>query len=184
MMTLVFFLEEPSAKEMLNGILPRILPDDIVLRFVVFEGKQDLERQLIRKLRLWNVPDSHFLIMRDQDSGDCHQIKSNLVEKCRKANRPDAIVRIACHALETFYLGDLSAVDKGLKMGTLAKLQNRRKYREPDNLANPDQELIALTKNRYQKLSGSRAISRHMSLENNFSHSFNVLVKAIQGVLS
>ena len=130
------------------------------------------------------MPDSRFLIIRDQSAGDCAHIKTNLLEKCRKANRPDAIVRIACHALESFYLGDLSAVDKGLKIGTLAKLQNKRKYREPDNLANPDQELMTLTKNRYQKLSGSRAISRHMSLENNLSHSFYVLVKAIQGVLS
>jgi hypothetical protein len=184
MITLVFFLEEPSAKEMLNGILPMILPEDIVPRFVVFEGKQDLEKQMVRKLRLWNIPNSRFFILRDQDSGDCRKIKRNLMEKCNEANRPNAIVRIACHALESFYLGDLSAVDKGFNMSNLSKLQNKRKYREPDNLANPDQELMILTKKRYQKISGSRAISRYMNLENNLSHSFNVLVKAIQGVLT
>lgn len=98
------------------------------------------------------------------------------------ANKPSSIVRIACHELESFYLGDLSAVDKGLKMNSLSKLQNKKKYREPDKLANPSQELMTLTKKRYQKISGSRAISRHLNLENNFSNSFNVLVNAIRNI--
>lgn len=182
MMTLVFFLEEPSAKEMLKGILPLILPDHVVPRFVVFEGKQDLEKQLVRKLRLWRTPNSRFIVLRDQDSGDCRLIKRNLSDKCSEAKKPDTIVRIACHELESFYLGDLRAVDKGLQIGSLSKLQNKRKYREPDNLANPAQELMDLTKKRYQKMSGSRAISKHLNLENNLSHSFNVLVKAIRSI--
>ncbi len=179
MMTPVFFLEELSAKQMLNGILSKILPDNIQPRFVVFEGKQDLEKQLVRRLRLWRMPNCQFFVLRDQDSGDCRLIKRNLLEKCNKANKPKTVVRVACHELETFYLGDLRAVDKGLKLGKLSKLQNKRKYREPDNLSNPAQELITLTDNRYQKVSGSRAISKYLSLDGNRSHSFNVLVKAI-----
>jgi hypothetical protein len=182
MMTPVFFLEELSAKEMLSGILPKILPDNIQPRFVVFEGKQDLEKQLVRRLRLWRMPNCQFFVLRDQDSGDCQLIKRNLLEKCSKANRPNTIVRIACHELESFYLGDLRAVDKGLKLGSLFKLQNKQKYREPDNFSNPAQELMALTNNCYQKVSGSRAISKYLSLDENRSHSFNVLVKAIIAV--
>ena len=144
MMTLVFFLEELSAKEMLSGILPKILPDNIQPRFVVFEGKQDLEKQLVRRLRLWRIPNCQLFVLRDQDSGDCRLIKRNLLEKCNKANKPNTVVRVACHELESFYLGDLRAVDKGLKLGTLSKLQNKRKYREPDSLSNPAQELISL----------------------------------------
>lgn len=71
MITLVFFLEEPSAEEMLKGILPKILPDYVVARFIVFQGKQDLEKQLVRRLKLWRAPNSLFLVLRDQDSGDC-----------------------------------------------------------------------------------------------------------------
>ena len=185
-MTLVFFVEEQSAKEMLDGILPKILPDHVIPRFVVFEGKQDLEKQLVRKLRYWRAPNSRFLVLRDQDSGDCTEIKRNLIDKCNEADKTNTIVRIACHELESFYLGDLKAVEKGLKLkiSSLSKFQNKRKYREPDYLANPSQELTALTKNYYQKVSGSRAISKHLSLENNLSHSFNVLVKAIKDVVS
>ena len=183
MMTLVFFLEELSAKEMLNGILPKILPDNIQSRFVVFEGKQDLEKQLVRRLRLWRTPNCRFFVLRDQDSGDCRLIKRNLLNKCNEANKTNTIVRIACHELESFYLGDLHAVYKGLKLSGLSKLQNKRKYREPDNLLNPAQESVALTNNYYQKVSGSRAISKYLSLEENCSHSFNVLVKAIIAVI-
>lgn len=184
MTTLVFFLEEPSAKEMLIGVLPKILPEHVVPRFIVFEGKQDLEKQLVRKLRLWKQPDSRFIVLRDQDAGDCRKIKENLVEKCREAGRPDAIVRIACHELESFYLGDLQAVEKGLDTSGLAKRQNQRKFRQPDNLPNPARELKALTNKRYQKLLGSRAIGNHLDLNNNRSHSFNLFMHAIRETTS
>jgi hypothetical protein len=180
MMTLVFFLEEPSAEEMLRGMLPKILPDLVVPRFVVFEGKQDLEKQLERRMRLWKAPNSRFFVMRDQDCGDCRVIKQNLLEKCKAAHKPEAIVRIACHELESFYIGDLRAVEKGLDLHGLSKLQNKRRFREPDGIVNPSNELMGLTKNCYQKVSGSRAIGKHLDLRNNRSHSFNVLVKAIE----
>ena len=75
MKNLVFFLEEPSAREMLKGLLPRILPDNIRIQYVVFEGKQDLEKRLPIRLRAWQVPNALFVVMRDQDSGDCIGIK-------------------------------------------------------------------------------------------------------------
>jgi hypothetical protein len=58
MRVLVFFLEEPSAQAMLNGLLPRILPAGWQVKYVVFEGKRDLEKQLPRKLRSWRQSSS------------------------------------------------------------------------------------------------------------------------------
>lgn len=52
MKSLVFFLEEYFDRAMLEELLPRLLPDGWLVRYIVFEGKQDLERQLPRKLRL------------------------------------------------------------------------------------------------------------------------------------
>lgn len=46
MIHLVFFLEGPSEKAMLKGLLPRLLSGDTIPQYVVFEGKKDLERQL------------------------------------------------------------------------------------------------------------------------------------------
>lgn len=64
-------------------------------------------------MRLWQE-DAHFIVMRDQDSGDCYQIKDRLLNLSREAGRPNALVRIACKELESFYLGDLNAVEQGL----------------------------------------------------------------------
>lgn len=67
----------------------------------------------------------------------------------------------------------------------LAGRQERRKYRDPDRLANPVQELERMTGNRYQKVSGSREIGRHLSVDGsgatgNRSHSFRVFVSGLR----
>ena len=184
MKTLVCFLEEPSAREMLNGILPRLLPEGIVCKYIVFEGKQDLEKQLVRKMRSWLAPDSVFLVMRDQDTADCMDVKDRLSTLCLEAGRPEALIRIACHELESFYFGDLNAVEKGLGVKNLASRQRKAKYRVPDAIVNPCSELEKLTEGAYQHVKGSRSIAPHLSLENNTSHSFNVLIDGIRALYS
>lgn len=180
MKTIVFCLEEPSAKEMLEGLLPRMLPVDVICRFIIFRGKQDLEKQLVRRLRGWCTPDTQFVVMRDQDAANCHQVKAKLVGLCEDAGKPDALVRVACRELESFYLGDLAAIEEGLGLEGIAKKQASRKFRNPDNLANPVEEITRLTGDRYQKISGSRAIGPHLHFTNNRSRSFQVLIKGIK----
>jgi hypothetical protein len=170
-------LEEPSAKEMLKGILPRLLPGDIEPLYIVFEGKQDLEKQLARKLRGWLEPNTVFLVMRDQDSPDCKSVKKRLSDLCRDAGKPETLVRIACHELESFYFGDLNAVEKGLKLTNIAGHQRKAKYRIPDNIINPYDELRKITNGNYQQIIGSRSIAPYLSLNNNKSRSFNALIK-------
>lgn len=180
MTTLVFFLEEPSAKEMLQGLLPKILPDEVAVLYRVFQGKQDLEKNLVKRLRGWNSPDCHFVIMRDQDSGNCITIKEKLVSMCEEAGKKEALIRIACRELESFYLGDLKAVETGLKIKGIARHQATKKFRDPDDVQHPAEELVQLTSNVYQKISGSRLIGPQLSTENNKSLSFNALIKGIQ----
>jgi hypothetical protein len=181
---LVFFLEEPSARAMLKGLLPRLLPMEWQVRYVVFEGKQDLEKQLPRKLQAWRLPGCEFVILRDKDCGDCMVIRQRLVEKCCAANKPKALVRIAIHEIESWYLGDLAAVEAGLGVSNLAKKQGSRKFREPDKLANPTQELRRLTSDRYQKVSGSRDIGIHLSIENNRSQSFRKFISGVKNIIT
>jgi len=184
MRTLVFCLEEPSAKEMLQGVLPKILPDDVTTRYIVFQGKQDLEKQLVRRLRLWQAPNTQFVVMRDQDSADCKDVKAKLVDLCERAGRPDALVRVACHELESFYLGDLTAVEAGLRLTGLARRQLSSNFRAPDHLANPAQEIKRLTNGKYQKVSGSRAIGPHLKIEENRSNSFSNLITGVRKLLA
>ncbi|MBW2298116.1 MAG: hypothetical protein JRF32_10985 [Deltaproteobacteria bacterium] len=89
MKTIVFCLEEPSAKEMLKGVLPRILPDDVSTKYIIFQGKQDLEKRLVKRLRGWCTPDTKFVVMRDQDMADCHDVKARLVHLCEQAGKPN-----------------------------------------------------------------------------------------------
>jgi len=179
---LVFFLEERSAKEMLKGMLPKLLPPDFSVQYVVFEGKQDLEKRISMKLRAWQQPDSLFVILRDQDSGNCIEIKNNLILKSAAVGKQHTLVRIACHELETFYLGDLSAVASSIGPANIARYQEKVKFRNPDQLANPAEELKKIAP-QYQKVSGSRAIGTALNINNNKSTSFNALVVGIRRLI-
>jgi hypothetical protein len=162
---IVFLLEEPSAEAMLEGLLPKILPHGTRHRCLVFEGKQDLEKQMVRRMRGYRVPGAKFVILRDKDSGDCRNIKQALVVKCAEAGRPNALVRIACHELESWYLADLAAVGKGLHL--------------PNDHPSPYQTLKQIAPS-YQKVGGSRAIGPHLDPFNQRSHSFSIFVAGLQ----
>lgn len=184
MSELVFLLEELSARTMLEGLLPRLLPATIPVRYIVFEGKSDLEAQLVRRLQHYRVQDAQFVVLRDKDAGDCRAVKAELVEKCREAHRPEALVRIACHELESWYLADLAAVEQALGIRGLSASQNKRKYRQPDALANAAEELVKLTARRYQKVGGSRAIGRCLDIDNTRSRSFEVFITGLRRLVA
>ncbi|MFZ4536973.1 DUF4276 family protein [Propionivibrio sp.] len=182
MKEIVFLLEEDSAKAMLDALLPRILDVQIGFRCIPFEGKQDLEKQMVKRIRGYQNPEARFIIVRDQDSHpDCRAVKQRLLEKCHESGKAEsALVRIACRELETFYLADLAAVESGLNLSGLKKHQNTRKFRQPDLLISPSLELLKLTKNAYQKVSGSRKIGKFLDMENTRSLSFRNLVLGIR----
>lgn len=183
MRTLVIFTEEMSAKVMLESLLPRLLPEGTPLVCIPFEGKQDLEKQLPIKLKGWRRPDTEFVVLRDQDSGDCRDIKNDLVELCSKAGKPNALVRIACRELESWYFGDLEAVEAGLGIDGLVPLQGRARYRQPDSIHAPARELKQVTRNSYQKVRGSRLIGRHLRLDNTRSRSFMNFIEGVCKVM-
>ncbi|MFZ4789520.1 MAG: hypothetical protein ACOYMW_01190 [Candidatus Competibacteraceae bacterium] len=109
-----------------------------------------MEKQLVRRMRGYRNADAHFIVIRDQDSGDCQVIKARLQQFCLVAGRPNAVIRIACRELESFYLADLAAVERGLGIAGLAKRQSYEKFRTPDQVGSPSQELQKLTSGRYQ----------------------------------
>ncbi|MDK1021175.1 MAG: DUF4276 family protein [Candidatus Hydrogenedentes bacterium] len=182
MRRLVVFTEEMSAKVMLESLLPRLLPQEIHIQCVDFEGKRDLEKQLPIKLKGWRTPDTAFVILRGQDSSNCHDGKRNLRKICDAANKPDVLIRIACRELESWYIGDLAAVEAGLEIDGLSASQERAKYRIPDNVISPSKELKKITKNRYQKVGGSRVIGKHLSLDNTRSVSFRNFVNGVRRI--
>ena len=178
-MSLAFFLEEPSAREMLKGLLPRILPPSVAVQYVVFEGKHDLDKNLVRRLRGWRKPDTAFVVLQDQDAANCKALKQRLMGKCEEAGRRSAVVRIVCRELESWYFGDLPAVEQGLGIDNLRRYANRASYRIPDAISAPSRELKKITHDAYQKVGGSREIGPWMS-EKNTSHSFRVFMAAVK----
>ena len=179
---LVFLLEEPSMAEVLKILLPKILPDDISFKLIIHDGKQNLEKSIPNRLRQWKSPNAYFIIMRDQNSDDCVKLKQRLKHLCQQAGKPDTLIRIVCHELETWFLGDLAAVEKAFKIKGLAKQQQRQKFRYPDKLANASQELGKLVKN-YEKRHGARIIAPYLELSNNRSYSFQMFIKGIQNLV-
>lgn len=182
MKELVFLLEEASAGAMLESLLPRILQPGIRHRLIVFEGKQDLEKQLYRRLRAYLNPQARFIVLRDQDCApDCTTVKAKLLDICHHAEAAGrTLVRIACKELEAFYLADLHAVEQALGITKLVSRQGNALFRSPDRLGNPSKELEKLTSGLYQKVSGSRAIGEWLDLTNERSPSFRNLVDGIR----
>ena len=181
---LVFFLEGQSDKEMLEGLIPRWLDTikkEIKCHYFFFKGKQDLRKKLSSRLKNWQLPESAFVVLLDQDRNDCKPLKTGILDQCRQAitSNTHFIVRIACRELESWYFGDFPALMKGLKSNNLFKYQNKQKYRYPDNIQYPSRELEKITKGMYQKISGSRAIGKHLSLSTNTSRSFQVFIKGL-----
>ncbi|WP_397572702.1 DUF4276 family protein [Silanimonas sp.] len=182
MKELVFLVEGQAEKDFLGAFLPRILPGELHHRVIPFEGKQDLEARMTQKIRGYQNPEARFVVVRDLDSHpDCVAVKKSLLERCLASGRAaHCLVRIACKELESFYLADLQAVETALGIPGLSRHQLNQKFRDPDRLGSPSRELQQLTKNRYQKRQGSRAIGAHLDPANERSASFRNLVTGIR----
>ncbi len=178
---LVFMVEEASMENTLKAILPRLLPDGLAFKIIPHSGKGDLERSFPRKLRAWKNPRARFVIVRDNDGGDCVALKNRLVETCTASGRPQSLVRIVCQELEAWFLGDLRAVEHAGLAKDCAKLQAKKLFRTPDHIEKSKNKLIDLAPT-YQPRNGSRAIAPHLSLDNNTSTSFNVFISGVRRV--
>lgn len=182
MRELVFLLEELSARAFLETLLPRLLHEGVAHRLIPFKGKQDLQKQLARKIRSYQNPNARFIVVQDQDSfADCRDLKSRLMVLCEESGRvEECLVRIACKELETFYLADLQAVEQALDVRGIATKQRSEKFRMPDRLGSPSKELKTLTNNRYEKVAGSRKMGQHLCISNDRSPSFRNLIAGIR----
>ncbi len=165
-------------KVFLDGFLPRILPANTPFVLIPHEGKSDLETSLPRKLKAWRDPAAKFVVVRDQDSADCLDVKARLQALCTGTGRQGILIRIACRELEAWYLADLAAVDSAY--GThLAKQQEKKKFRQPDQLGSPSRELASLVP-AFRKIDGARRLGPLLDVENQRSTSFGHFVQGVR----
>jgi hypothetical protein len=179
---LVFLLEEYSMKVFLEGFLPRFFRD-LPFLCVPHEGKHDLEKSIPRKLRAWREPGVKFVVVRDNDGGDCRALKRTLVELCTDGGCNDALVRIACQELEAWYFGDLEALALAFDDDKLRRLGAKERYRNPDAINQPGSALMNLVP-QFQKVSGARRMAAHLAWDRNESSSFKAFITGIERPVS
>ncbi|WP_234369539.1 hypothetical protein [Paracidovorax avenae] len=100
---------------LLDDWLPRLFPgwrDGQHFQCIPHEGKSDLDRSIPRKLAAWRIPGDRFVIVRDNDNADCVDLKNKLRGLCTQGERPETLIRIVCQELESWYLGDLAALER------------------------------------------------------------------------
>ena len=178
-MKLVFLLEEPSMKYLLDELLPRILPKDIDFQTIPHNGKRDLEKSIPRKLRGWNEPgDIRFVILHDQDTKDCIALKQELLQLCSVTDKP-VLVRISCQEMESWYFGDVNALASAYNNPKLGEISRKKKFRIPDAIPSPKEELYSLIPE-HQQIAGAKLVAPYMNIENNTSVSFNYFVSGVR----
>ena len=120
---LIVIVEEESAEAALLLILPKLLPESS-FQIVRFQGKQDLLRNLLARLRgfkTWLPENWKILVLVDRDRDRCEDLKqqlesiaqqAGLISKSRaEADRRFQIVnRIVIEEFESWFFGDWKAV--------------------------------------------------------------------------
>ena len=178
MTELVVLTEEPSACDLLEGLLPRLLPDGWSYRCFPYQGKQDLERRGPILVRAWQKPDAIFVVLRDQDSGDCRVVKQHLQNIFQVRGRRSPLVRIACRELEAWIAGDLQSFADEFDAAAARRAAGKAKFRDPDALGAPVAELRRFVP-AYQKRDGARRMGLRLDPASNQSRSFRVFCDGV-----
>ena len=176
MKRIVFLLEEKSMEVFLESLLNRWFP---TMNFICIshDGKNDLWKSIPIKLRSWREPGVRFVVVQDNDGGDCVKLKKKLLDLCRKGRREDSIVRIACQELEAWYLGDVDALVDAY--GILRSELSAVKRRAPDDVPSPSREVQRLLPN-FTKVGGARRMGARVDPKSNRSASFRVLFRTLE----
>ena len=178
----IFLLEEPSMRVFLEVLLPRLFPD-LSFLCVPHEGKADLERNIDSTLRQWREPGARFVIVRDNDNGDCLKLKNRLLQLCFRGGRSDTLVSIVCQELESWYLSEPDAMADAFGDDRLREIGNRSRFRHPEARPNPSADVASLIRE-FRKIAGARRMAEFITRENNRSHSFAVFLNGVERLLA
>lgn len=180
------FTEEESAKILFEAILPKLLPEGVFFNVYKHQGKQDLERSLRTTLpSISKIPGSRILITRDQDNADCKDIKSRINEIAFEFCHCPYLIRIVCHELESWFLGDLNAIKSVFPRFNPESYRNKAELRIIDKVVSPQEYLLKIIpeysgRAYLPKLETAEKISPYLDLANNNSASFNHSISGIR----
>jgi hypothetical protein len=173
--------EEPSGQVIAECLAQKLgLADRTIL--LAHQGKSDLDRSLQIKIGHWRAQrPPKFIIMRDNDGADCAKLKGRLVDRIPIRAIPQVKVRLVVQELESWYLGDLSAVVQAgfAREAVVAPHRRTAKLKNPDRLNNAKQVFRGLV-SRTGQIALARGIGPHLSLTENRSPSFHHFVAALR----
>ena len=177
---LVFLLEEPSMKDLLESWMPRQFPG-VEFLCIPHQGKSDLDKSIPRKLAAWQIPGDRFIIVRDNDGADCLAVKQRIHSLCKA--RPDTLIRLVCQELEGWYLGDLAALAAAYPDSKVDTPKLRKRFSDPDQWQKPSHEVERLVPE-FQKRQAARKMGEQLDRDRNTSSSYLIFVAGIQRVVN
>lgn len=202
-MHLELLLEEPSAEAFFKVALPKMLPDGTSWNPVVFQGKNDLLRNLESRLkayRRWLPPDSKIAVLIDEDRQDCGMLKQRMESAARNAGWTtktasstssfSVLNRIAIEELEAWFFGDIPALVEAFP-GVPNSLGTKSPYRNPDAIAGGTWESLLRVLQRaghyangLPKIEVARIMATHMDVARNTSGSFHAFRGGLEALLN
>jgi hypothetical protein len=183
-----FLLEEASMANVLRELLPKILPEGYELDVNCFlrphRGKTDLQKSLSKKMKVFSqfYEPVKIVILHDQNSSHCIELKNRLRLLCEQSGTCAFLIRIVCRELESWYLGDMDAIEKAYPSFKAGRYKRKSKFRNPDNLSASDE--LAKILPEFQKGLSSKRIAPFLSVERNSSRSFNNFVIGLRKFLN
>jgi hypothetical protein len=198
-MHIEFLVEELSAEAVLRVLIPKLIGANHTFDVLVFRGKNDLLANLesrLRAYRRWLAPDTHIVILIDQDSDDCRHLKRRLeriVEGAgfatgasnRGPTRTQVLTRIAVEELEAWFFGDVDALRSAYPR-IARNLRDKAGYRDPDSIRGGTAEALERVLQRagyhkggLEKIKAARNISSFMEPARNRSRSFQVFRRGV-----
>jgi hypothetical protein len=201
-MHIEFLVEELSAEAALLNLVPKIIREDSSYNIHVFQGKNDLLKNLPKRLRgyrPWLPDDWYIVVLIDKDNEECSELKQKLEVRAHyegfitKSNaRPNVkfhiINRIAIEELEAWFLGDVRALHVAYPKIPIT-LDKRKNFRNPDAIHNTSEALERVLKRAgyyrggMPKIEVARRVSLHMEPERNISKSFQIFWGALQNLI-
>lgn len=179
---IIFMLEEPSMKTLLEGLLPRLFPGMVAgehFLCIKHEGKSDLDTSIPRKLQAWRIQNDRFVILRDNDNAQCVDLKARFIRMCEQSGRPDTLIRLVCQELESWYIGDLPALAEAFGNSKLNSPALQKRFVDPDAWQKPSAELARLIPS-FQKGSAARVMAETLDVDRNQSTSFRFFVSGMR----
>lgn len=176
---IVFMVEGDSEKEFLKGLLPRLNIPDHVSLCRTFGGYGGLVKAMPAFMKSWRNENVRFMILCDQDSADCHERKTEILNVVPNYWKTRTVVRIACRELEAWYLGDKSGLSDVLP--DFDRVRAKRKFRkDPDAVLMPARSLGEEVS--FKKIDLAGQMGERVEIDGNQSPSMQVFIRSVRAL--